>query len=126
MIQLKNAIAQNEEKRKIPTKINIFHLIASWNSPNMEIGTLTPTKIGKAKVTLKDPKSHFPLFTLFFPFYSALTLTVLNDFTSISIYLHTALYNLSPSELGKIRLHSSEGPDEYKTFHEYITFSSFE
>jgi hypothetical protein len=29
MIQLKNAIAQNEEKLKIPTKINIFHLIAS-------------------------------------------------------------------------------------------------
>jgi len=76
IIQLINAIAQNEAKLKIPIKINIFHLIASGNSPNMEIGTITPTKIDKARVTLKDPKTPFPLFTLFLPYYSALPLTV--------------------------------------------------
>jgi len=75
IIQLINAIAQNEAKLKIPIKINIFHLIASGNSPNMEIGTITPTKIDKPRVTLKDPKIPSPLFTLFLPFYSALPLT---------------------------------------------------
>jgi len=76
IIQLINAIAQNEEKLKIPIKTNLFHLIASGNSPNMEIGTITPTKIDKAKVTLKDPKAPFSLFTFFLPFYSVLTSVV--------------------------------------------------
>jgi hypothetical protein len=73
IIQLINAIVQNEEKLKTPIKINIFHLVASGNSPNMEIGTITPTKIDKASVTLKDPKRVFPLFTLYLPFHSVLT-----------------------------------------------------
>jgi len=33
IIQLINAIAQNEEKLKSPIKINIFHFLASENSP---------------------------------------------------------------------------------------------
>jgi hypothetical protein len=51
----------------------------------METGTITPTKIDKTMVTLKDPKTHFPLSTLLLPFYSALTLTVLIGFTSFPI-----------------------------------------
>jgi hypothetical protein len=39
----------------------------------MEIGTTIPTKIDKARVTLKDPKRPFPLFTLHLPVYSALS-----------------------------------------------------
>jgi hypothetical protein len=65
MTRLISAIAQKEAKLKIPIKINIFHLIAPGKSPNMEIGTITPTKIDKTKVTLKDP--NIPLFTLFLP-----------------------------------------------------------
>jgi hypothetical protein len=94
IIQLINAIAQKEAKLKIPIEINLFHLIASGNSPNMEIGTMTPTKIDKAKVTLKDPKPPFPLFTLFLPFYSVLTLTVLIGFTSFRDYFKKAFYFL--------------------------------
>jgi hypothetical protein len=60
----------------------------------MEIGTITPTKIDKAKVTLKDPKPPFPLFTLFLPFYSVLTLTVLIGFTSFRDYFKKAFYFL--------------------------------
>jgi hypothetical protein len=54
-IQLINAIAQNEEKLKIPMKVNILHLIATGNSPNMEKETMTPTKMDKAdEFILKD------------------------------------------------------------------------
>jgi len=68
MIQLIDAIAQYVAKLKTPTMINVFHLVASGKSPNMEIGTTIPTKIDKASVTLKDPKRPFPLFTLHLPF----------------------------------------------------------
>jgi len=63
MIQLINAIAQYEAKLETPIKKNVFHLVASGRSPNMEIGTAIPTKIDKTSVTLKDPKGPFPLFT---------------------------------------------------------------
>ena len=54
-IQLINAIAQNEEKLKIPMKVNILHLIATRNSPNIEKESMTPTKIDKAdEFILKD------------------------------------------------------------------------
>lgn len=97
-IQLINAIAQNEEKLKIPMKINILHLIAAGNSPNMEKGTMTPTKIDKAKVTLKDPKSPFALFTL-----------------GILFYLHTLLCNASNMEFGVIDSHLSGESSRSKT-----------
>jgi hypothetical protein len=73
MIQLIDAIAQYEAKLKPPIMINVLHLVASGKSPNMEIGTTIPTKIDKARVTLKDPKRPFPLFTLHLPVYSALS-----------------------------------------------------
>jgi hypothetical protein len=63
MIQLVNAIAQYDAKLKTPIMTNVFHLAASGKSPNMEMGTTIPTKIDKASVTLKDPKTPFPLFT---------------------------------------------------------------
>jgi hypothetical protein len=67
MIQLIDAIAQYEAKLKTPIMINVFHLVASGKSPNMEIGTAIPTKIDKASVTLKDPKGPFLLFTPHLP-----------------------------------------------------------
>jgi hypothetical protein len=63
MIQLINAIAQYEAKLKTPMMINVFNLVASGKSPNMEMGTTIPTRIDKASVTLKGPKGPFPLFT---------------------------------------------------------------
>jgi len=68
IIQLIDAIAQYEAKLKTPIMINVFHLVASGKSPNMEIGTAIPTRIDKTRVTLKDPKRPFPLFTLHLPF----------------------------------------------------------
>jgi hypothetical protein len=61
-IQLINAIAQNEEKLK------------------------SPTKIDKTMAALKDPKTHFPLFNLTLPLYPALTLSVLIGFTSDLVF----------------------------------------
>ena len=100
MIQLTDAIAQYEAKLKTPIMINVFHLVASGKSPNMEIGTTIPTKIDKASVTLKDPKRPFPLFTLHLPVYSAmffsrvgphaqglLNLTLINLTPTFCIYL---------------------------------------
>jgi hypothetical protein len=43
-IQPINTIAQNEKKLKIPTGINIPHLIAAGNSPKIEKRTMTPLK----------------------------------------------------------------------------------
>jgi hypothetical protein len=68
MIQLIDAMAQNEAKLRSPIRINIFHLVASENCPNMEIGTAIPTKIDRTNVALKDPKELSPLLTLHLPF----------------------------------------------------------
>ena len=51
----------------------------------MEKGTITPAKMGKAKVTLKDPKPSLRIFGL-----------------RILLYLHTLLYNASNIEFGVI------------------------
>ena len=54
-IQFINAIAQNEEKLKIPMKLNFLPLIAAGNSPNVEKRAITPTKIDKTdEFILKD------------------------------------------------------------------------
>ena len=68
MIQLIDAIAQNEAKLRSPIMINVSHLVASVNCPNMEIGTAIPTKIDKTSVALKEPKELFPLLSLYLPF----------------------------------------------------------
>lgn len=73
MIQLIDAIARNEAKLRSPMMINVFHLVASGNCPNIEIGTVIPTKIDKASVALNDPKRLFLLFTVCLPLYSVST-----------------------------------------------------
>lgn len=97
MTQLINAIAQYEAKLKTPIMIDVFHLVASGKSPNMEIGTTIPTKIDKASVTLKDPKRPFPLFTLHLPYFHIfLSMSAKNWFSGSQIVSTTVAIPTPP------------------------------